>query len=109
MLELTKINEELHSASQRLDKGSKELFNLARKFAEAESKYRQGLAIEIDRLKQEGQSVTLILDIAKGNTAKLMEERDLAEFMFTGARDSLKAIETQISALQSIIKYQAEV
>lgn len=108
-MELAIINKELHEASKRLDKGSKELFNLAKDYAKKEATYRRELAIEIDRLKQVGQSVTLIPDIARGKKADLKEERDLAEFKYTAARESLKAIQIQISALQSILRYQTDV
>lgn len=107
-MDLVQVNQELYSASQRLGNGSKELFKLAKTYAEKEQKYRYALAIEIDRLKVDGQSVTLIPDIAKGNVSNLKLERDLAEFTYTSARDSLKAIQIQISALQSIIRTQTE-
>lgn len=108
-MELTQVTQELQSASNRLSRGSKELFTLAKEFAEAERDYRRALAVEIVKLKSEGQSVTLINDIARGNTAELKFARDLAEFKYQSGRDSLRAIETQVSALQSVLKYQSEV
>lgn len=108
-LDLIKVNNELYMASKRLDAGSKKLFKLAEEFAKAEERYRYALAIEIDRLKQDGQSVTLIPDLARGNTSKLKLDRDLAEFTYTSARDSLKAIAVQISALQSILRTQESI
>lgn len=107
-MDMIQINEELHNASQRLENGSKVLFSYARDFAIAEEKYRKALGKEIDRLKQEGQSVTLIPDIARGNLSELKKERDLAEYTYTSARDSLNAIKSQISALQTITKYQED-
>lgn len=108
-MELTTITTELLSASTRLSKGSKELFTLAKDFAEAERKYRHALALEIVKLKTEGMSVTLVPDIARGNCADLKFNRDCAEAKYQSGRDSLKAIETQVSALQSILKYMGEV
>lgn len=108
-MDLITVNQELYDASVRLNNGSKKIFDLAEKFAVAEEKYRYALAKEIDRLRQEGQAVTLIPDIARGNTANLKKERDLAEFTYTSARDSLKAIAVQISALQSILRTMDEV
>lgn len=108
-MELTQINNELYQAASRLSKGSKELFSLAKEFAEAERDYRRALAVEIVKLKSEGQSVTLINDIARGNCAELKFNRDCAEAKYQSGRDSLKAIETQVSALQSILKFSSEV
>lgn len=108
-MELITITTELMSASNRLSKGSKELFNLARKYAEKEKAYRDALGKEIVLLKDSGQSVTLISDIARGNVSQLKFERDLAEFEYNAGKQSLSAIETQVSALQSILKYQGEV
>jgi len=108
-MDLISITSELQSASSRLSKGSKELFQLAREFAEAERDYRRALAVEIVKLKSEGMSVTLVPDIARGNCAELKFQRDCAEAKYQSGRDSLKAIETQVSALQSILRYQDEV
>lgn len=109
MLEITEINKELLEASRRLQNGSKVIFNLAKKKAEAEQEYRRALAIEIVELRDKKIQTTLIPDIARGNTSELKFNRDLADAEYTSARDSLDAIATQISALQSILKYQEEV
>lgn len=108
-MEFTTITKEIFDASGRLSKGSKELFSLAKGFAEAERDYRRALAVEIVRLKSEGNPVTIIGDVARGNTAELKFARDLAEFKYQSGRDSLRAIETQVSALQSILRVQGEV
>lgn len=108
-MELTQITQEIFNASGRLSKGSKELFTLAKDFAEAEKNYRQALGKEIVLLKDEGKPATLIQDIARGNCAELKYQRDVAEFRYQSGRDSLRAIEVQVSALQSVLKYQGEV
>lgn len=82
---------------------------LAKAMAEAEQAYRSSLAKEIVKLKLEGMSVTLIPDIARGNTSELKFSRDLAEAKYTSGRDSLKAIMAQVNALQTIVKYVSEV
>lgn len=109
MLEVTEINKELLEASRRLQNGSKKIFSLAKNKAEAEQKYRRALAVEILTLRDLKIQATLIPDIARGNTSELKFKRDLAEAEYTSARDSLEAIQVQISALQSILKYQEEV
>jgi hypothetical protein len=108
-VELTQITAEIHTASKRLSKGADALFLLAKANAEAEQQYRSALAKEIVKLKLEGMSVTLIPDIARGNTADLKFKRDIAEFKYTSGRDSLKAIAVQVTALQSILKYQEHI
>lgn len=108
-MELQSITQEIHDASKRLSKGADLLFALARDFAAAEKEYRAELAREIMRLKDAGMSVTLIPDIARGNVAEQKFARDLCEAKYQAGRESLRAIETQVSALQSILKYQGEV
>src|SRR5665648_643662 len=91
-IEIQSIASEIHSASQRLGKGSDALFLLAKENAEAEQQYRKALGTEIVKLKLEGMSVTLIGDIARGNTSDMKFQRDLCEARYTAGRDSLKAI-----------------
>lgn len=107
-MELTEINKELLEASRRLQKGSKTIFSLAKNKAEAEAEYRRALAIEILDLRGQKVQATLIPDIARGNTSELKFKRDLAEAEYTSAKYSLEAIQTQISALQSVLKWQEE-
>lgn len=108
-MELTSITKELHEASKRLNKGSKELFNLAKEQAETEAEYRRALALEIIDLKSKGINITLIPDVARGNTSEIKFKRDLAEARYVSGRESLKAIQSQITALQSILRVQEEV
>lgn len=108
-MELQSITQEIHDASKRLGKGADMLFALARDFAAAEKEYRAELAKEILRLKDAGMSVTLIPDLARGNVSELKFARDLAEAKYQAGRDAMRAIETQVSALQSILRVQGEV
>jgi len=108
-VEVQSIASEIHEASKRLSKGSDALFILAKSSAETEQAYRSALGREIVKLKLEGMSVTLIADIARGNTSELKFNRDLAEARYVSGRDSLKAISAQINALQTVVKYVSEV
>lgn len=108
-MELTTITKEIHDSGLRLANGSKELFPLAKRKAETEQAYRKALAMEIMKLRDDKLPATLIPDIARGNTADLKFERDLAEARWTSARDSLDAIKSQVMGLQSILKIQSEV
>ena len=103
------ITQELYNGSQRLNKGSEEIFTLAREMAESEMKYIKELAAEKMRLRTEGMSVGLIDDIAKGNISETKFERDLAEARYTAGRDRIKAIAAELNALQSILRIQKEI
>jgi hypothetical protein len=107
-LELTNVTREIYDSTVRLKNGSKEIFKLAKAKAEKERDYRRALAIEIVKLKTGGMQATLIPDVARGNTADLKFERDLAEAEYVAARDSLEAIQSQMNGLQSILKVQFE-
>ena len=108
-MELRNITLELYQASQRLSKGASELFKLAEESAIAERDYRQALAKEVVLLKDRGNPVSLISDIARGNLADLKFKRDMAEMKFVAGRDALRAIIAQVSALQSVLNVQKEV
>lgn len=108
-MELSAVAKELYESSKRIEKGSIEIFTLAKEQAEKERDYRKVLAIEIMKLKGEGMSISLINEVAKGNVADAKFERDLSEAKYTAARDSLKAIAVQVNALQSILRIQNEV
>ena len=108
-MELQSITKEIYAAGHRLGKGPTELFTLARKAAEAERVYRKALAIEIMRLRLDKLPATLILDLARGNCNEEKFARDLAEAEMVAGRDGLRAIITQVTALQSILRHQTEV
>ena len=108
-MDIKNVTQELYESSKRLEKGSQEIFILAKEMAETERDYRKALTHEIMKLKNEGMSISLINELARGNTSDLKFNRDLAEAKYTAARDSLKAIAVQINALQSILRIQNEV
>lgn len=108
-MEIAVISKEIYESGKRLEKGSKELFNLAKEMADSEREYRRALQIEIVKLRTEKVQATLIPDMARGLTSDLKFNRDLAEARYKSARDSLNAIQSQMNGLQSILKYQSEV
>ena len=108
-MELHKLTHELHQSSKRLSQGANEIFNSAKEKAEAEQKYRVALAKEIMRLKEEKMPATLINDVARGNCADLKYERDLAEVKWQASREALNSLQAQVSALQTILKYQESI
>ena len=108
-MDIIAVIDELHAAYKRLDNAGGPLFKLACEKAENERLYRQALAHEIMRLREEGMPATLISDVARGNKADERHMRDLAEIKYKSACELLRSIETQISALQTIIKYRSDV
>lgn len=54
-------------------------------------------------------SVTLIADLARGNVSKLKFKRDLAEFKYKAGRDKVQALQSEVSALQSICRRQDDI
>ena len=108
-IEIQSIASEIHTASKKLAKGIDVLFLLAKENAEAERNYRSALSKEIVKLKQEGMQTTLVPDVARGNQSELKYLRDIAEYKYQSGKEMLRAIQTQISALQTVIKYTAEI
>jgi hypothetical protein len=105
-MDIQTLTNELYEINKRIDKASREIFRLAKDKAEAEREYQKALAIEIINLREQGIPATLINPLAKGTTADLEYERDLADGTFKSAFASLEAIKTQASVLQTITKYQ---
>lgn len=108
-MEITHVTSEIHAASQRLSKSADALFDLGREKAEKERDYRSALAQEILKLKTEGMPVSIINEVAKGNVSERLFQRDLAEARFKAGIEAADAIKVQVSALQTILKYQTEV
>ncbi|MHB0944618.1 hypothetical protein ACYCSU_24015 [Paenibacillus sp. ALE1] len=109
-MDVISVTTEIHEASRRLSKSADALFKLGREKAEAERDYRSRLAQEMLRLKvEEGLAATLIPDIAKGNVAEYLFQRDFTEAQFKAGIEAADAIKVQVSALQTILKYQTDV
>lgn len=108
-MELTSVTQEIHAASQRLSKSANALFGLGRAKAEAERDYRLALSQEILRLRADNVPVSIVTDLAKGNVADALFKRDLSEAQFKAGIEAADAIKVQVSALQTILKYQTDV
>jgi hypothetical protein len=109
MIETIAINKEIYEGTKRLMAAGDALFKLAQAKAESERLYRKALGIEIVKLKTDKVQATLIPDVARGITADFKYERDLAEARYTAGRDNLQSIQSQLSALQSILRYQTDI
>lgn len=108
-MELTQVTQEVYTASKRLEKAANELYKLGEAKASSEQVYRVKLAQEILKLKSESMAVSMISDVAKGNVGDYLFKRDYDEVRFKAALESVDAIKSQLSALQSILKYQVDV
>lgn len=108
-MELTSITKEIYDVQQRLQRAGGELYKLGRKSAEAERDYRIALRKEIIKLKADNMPATLIADLARGATADLKFDRDIAENQFKASRDAIGALQSAMNGLQSILKYQSDV
>ena len=58
------------------------------------------------KLKSECMSIGMIGDVAKGNVAEYLFQRDYDEVRWKAAIESVDAIKCQLSAYQSLLKYQ---
>ena len=99
------IANELHDTGKQLRKGAQEIFAAAREKAESEKNYRVALAREIMTLRDKGLPVSIINDVARGNTADLKYSRDLSEAKYRASIEALDSLRSQSSALQTIIRY----
>lgn len=107
-MELIAITQEIIETAHRLQRASKEIFHLGKEKAESERAYRRALMMEIMRLKADKLPATLISDVARGNVADLLFERDRAEVQFKAAMESMSALKSTLSALQSVLRVQDE-
>ena len=105
-MELIKITEEVYNVSKRLERATTALYKLGDEKAEAERIYRMKLAQEMLSLRAGGMAAAMISDVARGNVSDLLFQRDAAEAKFKAAIESLDALKSQLSALQSILKFQ---
>ena len=109
MIDTIEITKEIYESAHRLQGAGDALFLLAKTMAETERAYRRALGIEIVTLKSDKVQTTLIPDIARGMTADLKFERDLAEARYKSGRDNLQAIQSQMNGLQSILRVQTNI
>lgn len=105
-MDLIQIGAEISVCAKRLEKAANELYKIGEAKASSEQVYRVKLAQEMIKLKSEGMSVSMISDVAKGNVGEYLFKRDYDEVRWKAALESVDAIKSQLSAYQSILKYQ---
>lgn len=102
------VIQEILKVSMRLKDAPKAIFAAAKSYAESERDYRLALSQEITKLKADGLAVTLIADTARGNVSDLKYQRDLNEGLYKSTLEAKKALESELSGLQSVLRVQNE-
>ena len=94
--------DEIMTEQALLDRAVQELKPRGRTKAETEREYRMALSKRLTVLRAEGQPVTHLLDIAKGeeDIAKLRMERDIAESLYDSAVEAINAQKLKIRILE---------
>jgi hypothetical protein len=101
-----KIMDGMAEKNRMLTQKNEELMVLSEKRAQAEREYSTALANEYLKLKASGFSVTLIDKVARGNTASIKYELDIAEAVMNACKESIKDIRTQIDSYRSLLAWQ---
>ena len=99
------IAKEIIECVKRLKAQENTLADAARERATMESAYRKLLAIEIMKLKQMEIQASIIKEVAHANITDTVLQRELSDSLFIAKRESIRAIETEISAWQTIAKF----
>lgn len=108
-MELQTISKMIIETAHRINEATKVIHKMAREKAETEYAYRMALSKEITRLKAEGMAISILYDVAKGNVADLLLERDLAEGRYKASIESMRALQSELSALQSLLRNMEEI
>lgn len=107
--ELTDITLKIYEACTNIETGARMIFKYAETAAEAERDFDKAFSMKILELLERKLPATLIKEIAKGELSDIKFKMDLSSMTLDSCKRSLSALESQLSALQSILKYQAEV
>lgn len=105
-MDLIQIGAEIFTCAKRLEKAANELYKIGEAKASSEQVYRVKLAQEMIKLKADSMSIGMIADVAKGNVGDYLFKRDYDEVRWKAALESVDAIKSQLSAYQSILRYQ---
>lgn len=96
---------ELQDKVARLDAALKALGQRGRSMADAEQKYRVGLAKKIAVERDKGTPVTIISDVCRGDAeiARLKFDRDVSEVGYKSALEACNVYKLQIRVLEGQI------
>ena len=108
-MELQQISKMIIETSHRINNATKVIQSMARERAESEYTYRIALSKEITRLKANGMAISILYDVAKGNVAAELLQRDLSEGRYKASIESMRALRSELSALQSLLRNMEEI
>lgn len=105
MADLDELKKQLAFANRRLFTMLEEQPKLVKKEGETEYAYRVALSSKMLTLKTEGQSITLIPDLAKGDkhVAGLRLEYHIAHGLADSNREAVRACQSSISSVQGLV------
>lgn len=94
--------EEIRAEQVMLDRAVRELRPRGQKKAQTEHDYRVALSKRLTILRAEGNPVTHLADIAKGEEeiARLRMERDIAESLYESAQEGINVYKLKIRILE---------
>ena len=94
--------DEIQENMLMLEKAVSEMKSRSKKKAEAEHNYRIALSKRLTELRAEGQPVTHLADIAKGekNIASLRLTRDIAEGLYDSSKEAINMYKLKLKILE---------
>lgn len=94
--------QEIEKNMQMLEKAVSEMRDRSKKLAEAEHNYRVALSQRLTELRAEGQPVTHLTDIARGEKkiASLRLARDIAEGLYDSSKEAINMYKLRIKILE---------
>jgi len=100
----------MQDKNRALTQKNGELVDLAEKSAQTKREFDVLYANKVLKLKQDGQPVTIIRDIAKGDpvVADFKFKADVAEAVYSACRESIKDIRAAIDTYRSILTWLRE-
>ena len=95
--------EEIEKYNNLLETAVTEMKSRSRKLAEAEYFYRIALSKRLTELRAEGQAVTHLADIARGEEeiAKLRLNRDIAKGLYESSQEAINVYKIRIRVLEN--------
>lgn len=96
----------MSSLTSLLDAAIRQLGKRGEAFANAKCEYQVELAKEMLVLREKGQPVTLVPDLARGipRIAKLRLQKDLTETLYKSAQEAIQSYKLQIRILDAQIQ-----
>ena len=94
---------EINTLCTLAERAITELKERGKVYAKAEHDYRVALSKRLTTLRAEGQAVTHLVDIAKGEEviARLRMERDIAESLYKTAQEAINVYKVKIRVLEN--------